>query len=268
MNDVIGTRMKDYEQRNQYFLQKRIPVALRIDGKSFHTFTRGFQKPFDKILMYSMQQTMRYLCENIEGAICGFSQSDEITIILQDYAKLETQPWFNYRTDKLCSIAASMATLYFNRTFEFCRKQMLTNNSLFLPNKINSYEEVMPYFLTISKAASQGALFDARCFNIPEDEVTNLIYWRQIDATRNSIQMVGQAYFSHTELQNKNTSAIQEMLFQKYGINWNDFPTVCKRGAACVKTEEGWQIDLEIPVFKGEGRDYIEKILRNVREVK
>ena len=123
----------------------------------------------------------------------------------------------------------------------------------------------------------KGAMFDARCFNIPKEEVANLIYWRQLDATRNSIQMVGQANFSHNELQNKSCNVIQEMLFQERDINWNDFPTHLKRGSCCVKSEatttcaktvDGqvitwaaerphWEIDLEIPIFKEEGRQYI-----------
>ena len=112
-------------------------------------------------------------------------------------------------------------------------------------------------------------MFDARVFNIPKEEVTNLVYWRQLDATRNSIQMVGQANFSHNELQHKSCNLIQDMLHEQKGINWNNFPTHLKRGSCCVKNVDldeygndwgsGWHIDLDIPIFKGEGRDYIEK---------
>ena len=115
-----------------------------------------------------------------------------------------------------------------------------------------------------------GAMFDARCFNIPE-EVCNLIYWRQLDAARNSIQMVGQANFSHKELQNKSCNDIQDMLMTRKGINWNNFPTYQKRGSCCIKEdyadkENGslrthWIIDKEIPMFKGEDRDYVDKLI-------
>lgn len=136
-------------------------------------------------------------------------------------------------------------------------------------------------------------MFDARCFNIPKEEVTNLIYWRQLDASRNSIQMVGQAYFSHKKLQNKSCNDIQNMLMTQKGINWNDLPTYQKRGSCCVKVnlfienEKGakicfsegcsdpfedeetltgvyrsnWIIDTEIPIFKGEGREYINRLV-------
>ena len=117
-------------------------------------------------------------------------------------------------------------------------------------------------------------MFDARCFNIPKEEVTNLIYWRQLDAIRNSIQMVGQANFSHKELQNKSCNMIQDMLHEQKGINWNDYPTVCKRGTAVIKDgslytsfspedgwHEGWKIDTEMPILKGEDRAYIDDLV-------
>lgn len=120
------------------------------------------------------------------------------------------------------------------------------------------------------RAIKSGAIFDARCFNIPKEEVTNCILWRQQDATRNSIQSVGQAHFSHKQLEGLNTNQIQELLFQEKGINWNDYPTKFRRGSCCIKkyhqtmnqTLRGyWYIDDEIPIFTGEGRDYIEKLI-------
>ena len=118
VHDDLGTRMKEfYENVPKTRLLRRTPVALRIDGKAFHTFTRGFQKPFDPVLMKSMQQTMKYLCENIQGCVFGYTQSDEITLILIDYQKLTSSAWFDYEIQKVCSISASMATMAFNRFF-------------------------------------------------------------------------------------------------------------------------------------------------------
>ena len=261
VHDDLGTRMKEYEKRNQYYLQKRTPVAIRVDGRSFHTFTKGFKRPFDDILMKSMQETAKYMCENMGNAKLAYVQSDEITIILVDYDTLETDCWFNYRTDKLCSISASMATMAFNKFFEANVKNYIRN---IMPNILTPLAE------TYMKAAEKGAMFDARCFNIPKEEVTNLIYWRQLDATRNSIQMVGQANFSHKELQNKSCNDIQDMLHEQKGINWNDYPTVCKRGSACIYTEyanmngshnSGWIIDKEMPILKGENRAYVDDLV-------
>ena len=272
VHDDLGTRMKEYEKRNQYYLQKRTPVAIRVDGRSFHTFTKGFKRPFDDILMKSMQETAKYMCENIQGAKFAYVQSDEITIILVDYDTLETDCWFNYRTDKLCSISASMATMAFNRVFV---KNVDEWGRLTFPNwdEGGTNEEVDVDLLKLNdayqRAIGKGAMFDARCFNIPKEEVTNLIYWRQLDATRNSIQMVGQANFSHKELQNKTCNMIQDMLHEQKGINWNDYPTVCKRGTAIVKVTieserinaSSWIIDTEMPILKGKNRAYVDDLV-------
>ena len=284
VRDDLGTRMKTfYEEIPKTKLMRRCPVAIRIDGKAFHTFTRGFNKPFDEVLIESMQETMRYLCENIQGCVLGYTQSDEITLILVDYKKLNSAAWFDYEVQKMCSIAASMATMAFNRFFMYEYEEF--NRWV---NEGNPTDEDRRLNDIYYDAMCKGALFDARCFNIPKEEVTNLIYWRQLDATRNSIQMVGQAHFSHNELQDKTCNMIQDMLMTKYGINWNDFTTPCKRGTACIRVgkkvtenikrepqpfgedrvtttiiEERpiWVIDKNMPILKGENRQYVDKYI-------
>ena len=256
----FAIRMKEYEKRNRYYLQKRIPVMIRIDGRSFHTFTKGFQKPFDNILIKSMQETMKYMCENIQGCVFGYTQSDEITLVLIDYQKLNTSSWFEYRVDKLCSISASMATMAFNKFFrqnveEYTENYKYVNN--LITNKIIS---------TYWGAVRKGAMFDSRCFNVPKEEVTNFVYWRQLDATRNSIQMVGQANFPYKQLQGKSCNMIQDMLFTERGINWNDLPVVKKRGSACIKDAENyWFIDKNMPILKTtdkvDYRNYVDKLI-------
>ena len=262
----LAKRMKDYEMRDRYFLQKKIPVAIRVDMRAGHTFTRGFKRPFDDIFIKSMQETALYMCQNMGNAKFAYVQSDEITIILVDYDTLETDCWFNYRTDKLCSISASMATMAFNKYF----KKNAREYSYIHDEQLSTIRLTDAY----NRAIEKGAMFDARCFNIPKEEVTNLIYWRQLDATRNSIQMVGQANFSHKELQNKSCNMIQDMLHEQKGINWNDYPTVYKRGTAVIKDgslytgssledgwHEGWKIDTEMPILKGEDRAYVDDLI-------
>ena len=190
----------------------------------------------------------------------------------------------------MCSIAASMATMAFNKFFYEAEQDWYWEDPLVTNLKLPSKENLKEIY---TKALNKGAMFDARCFNIPKEEVTNLIYWRQLDATRNSIQMVGQANFSHKELQNKSCNDIQDMLMTQKGINWNDFPTHLKRGSCCVRkmvdvtTEDtceepewgdpikktivtahyNWVIDTEIPIFKNEGRDYIDNLIFIENEV-
>lgn len=225
MKDELGDRMKSYyENRSKTFLVRRTPVIIRLDGKAFHTFTRGFNKPFDEAMCNAMQETMKYLCENIQGCVLGYTQSDEITLVLIDYQKLTTDAWFDYNVQKMCSVAASMATLVFNRRFQEQIVELSYNGKLDDDELTSSYK----------RSLKTGAMFDARCFNIPKEEVTNCILWRQQDATRNSISSAGQAYFSHKQLEGLNSNQIQELLFQEKGINWNDYPTKFKRGSCCI----------------------------------
>lgn len=279
VNDELGKRMKEYyETIPKTKLMRRTPVAIRVDGKAFHTFTRGFKKPFDEVLIKSMQETMKYLCENIQGCVLGYTQSDEITLILVDYKNLNSSAWFDYEVQKMCSIAASMATMAFNKFFGKYVDEYIESVAALQDFDI---EEERNYVSVLQKAQEKSAMFDARVFNIPKEEVTNLIYWRQLDAARNSIQMVGQANFSHKELQNKSCSMIQDMLMTEKGINWNNYPTHQKRGSCCVKMyqiNEGcweshaedklmpngrtkWDIDTEIPMFKDELRSYVERLI-------
>lgn len=271
VHDDLGNRMKEYyENIPKTKLMRRCPVILRIDGKAFHTFTRGFQKPFDEVLIKAMQETMKYLCENIQGCVLGYTQSDEITLVLVDYKKFTSQAWFDYEVQKMCSIAASTTTMAFNKFFRDNVGDYLYEN----------YDEqyLADYIETLQNAVDKGAMFDCRCFNIPKEEVTNCIYWRQLDASRNSIQMVGQANFSHKELQNKSCNDIQDMLMVQKGINWNDLPIYQKRGSCCVRNhmisepygnrmldknagENEWIIDKNIPIFKGEDRKYIDDLV-------
>ena len=272
IHDELGIRMKEnYENISKTKLIRRTPVAIRVDGKAFHTFTRGFQKPFDDLMVKSMQATMKYMCENIQGCVLGYTQSDEITLILIDYKRLNSSAWFDYEVQKLCSVAASMATMAFNKFFYNMVMEETAGGEF--------TEGISGIHLN---AAYKGAMFDARAFNIPKEEVTNLIYWRQVDAKRNSIQSVGQAYFSHKELDKKSSDMIQCMLFEERCVNWNDYPTHLKRGSCCVKNkiviesdgvvvtaqlrdttanENDWIIDNEIPIFKGEGRKYIDDLI-------
>ena len=263
--DSLGDRMKKYEYVTRTYLTRRTPVIIRIDGKSFHTFTRGFEKPFDDVLIKSMQDTMKELCENIQGCVLGYTQSDEISLVLVDYKKINSSAWFDYNIQKCASVAASMATAYFNKFFDYNLMEYVATETMNHENSSldSKFTQRKSSYL---KASSKCAMFDARVFNIPKEEVTNCILWRQNDATRNSIEMVGHCNFSTKELHKKSCNEIQDMLFTQKGINWNDFPTHKKRGSCCIKKElennkTGWVIDTEIPIFKNEGREYIEKLL-------
>jgi tRNA(His) 5'-end guanylyltransferase len=257
-NDSLGDRMKNnYENRAKTYLVRRMPVIIRLDGKAFHTFTRGLKKPYDEIFHNTMNETMKYLCENIQGCKLGYTQSDEITLLLTDYDTLTTDAWFDNSVQKICSVSASMATMAFNQYFALSYHKFEED----IYEAWNTSDDEFKYCDALRRKM-HSAMFDSRCFNIPEDEVTNCLLWRQNDATRNAIQMLGQCNFSHKELHGKSCNDIQDMLMTNKGINFNDMPTEFKRGVCCRKDENGkWVLDKEIPIFT-QDRDYIEKCFR------
>lgn len=262
--DSLGDRIKEfYENRTKTKLVRRMPVIIRLDGRAFHTFTRGFAKPFDKRMIETMQETTLELCKNIQGCVFGYTQSDEITLVLVDYNDIDVSAWYDYEVQKICSVAASMATLYFNRIFkrkvtEFTNRnyKVMYNPKEFGEELSNSLTELLGAY---NNAIVLGAMFDARCFNVPINDCCNAILWRQQDASRNSINSLGQKWFKPKELEGKNTSQVQDMLMEKYSINWNNLSTVEKRGTAIIKDEnDKWFIDTEMPILKGEDRKYVE----------
>ena len=290
----LDIRMKGYEKVTDQKLIRRMPVIIRLDGRSFHSFTRGFKKPFDDILINSMQQTAMYLCKNVQNCVLAYTQSDEISLLLIDYKDFDTQPWFGNRVQKIVSTSAALASITFKEIFKnniekFGYKNIPdwdmggTNECL-----TDKQQEDLKYIQKLYSAIENKYRgFDSRCFNLSKDEVTNYFFWRQQDCIRNSIQMVGQANFTQNELQNKNTAAIKEMLHEQKNIDFdNDFSTVKQRGSCCIKTyenHEGWEpikdnnerigeircetqrsywiIDKNIPIFKDESRDYINELV-------
>ena len=278
--DSLGDRMKEnYENRAKTYLTRRVPVICRIDGKAFHNFTKGFQKPYDEIFHKAMNETTKYLCENIQGCKFGYTQSDEITLLLTDYDTLTTDAWFGYSVQKMCSVAASMATMAFNKAFSDAVNETYnyytSGKGDMWFGTVEEFDELFDNYF--SKIGS--AMFDARCFNIPMEEVVNSFVWRQQDATRNAIQMLGQCNFSHKELQGKSCNDIQDMLMIQREINFNDMPTEFKRGVCCIKKNTQnviafgeivdtierphWIIDKEIPIFT-QDRDYVERFVEPV----
>lgn len=260
--NTLGTRMKEYEAVSKNHLMRRTPVIIRLDGKAFHTFTRGLDKPFDSDFVTMMQQTMLHLCENIQGCVLGYTQSDEITLVLVDYQNRDSCAWFDNQVQKIASISASMATLYFNRELSEMLRDLeedLAAANYSLPQAHMYETNSKKYDKWYDK--EYRALFDSRVFNLPQYEVINNLIWRQQDATRNSINSVAQSLFSHKELQGISSKDLQDKMLTERGVNWNDYPTHLKRGCCAIKDSEGkWVLDINIPIFT-EDRDYIDRLV-------
>lgn len=240
MNDELGNRMKSYyEDRTRISLPRRTYTIIRIDGKAFHTYTRGLKRPFDSDLIDDMDETACYLCKNIQGAKFGFVQSDEISILMTDFDAIGTDAWFDGNIQKMVSVAASIATSKFNQL------RMLRILSTYEDGRNFAHDFVNQ--ATIKVNPFKLAEFDARVFTIPnKTEVMNYFIWRQQDTVRNSISSVAQTLYSSKELTGKNMSVQQEMIFQK-GINWNDYEPKFKRGRFVFKQEFEVVVDNKLP---------------------
>lgn len=225
--DSLGDRMKgNYENRTRISLPRRTYTIIRLDGKSFHTYTKGLNKPFDEGFVNDMAETTKYLCENIQGCKFGYVQSDEISLLLTDFDTLATDAWFDGNIQKIASVSSSMATAKFNMLRLGETMKLMEKDEIYLkPKGIKEFEKL--------------ATFDSRVFTIPSrTEVINYFVWRQQDAVRNSIQGLAQSKFSHKELEGKNTSVLQEMMFQKDGTNWDKLDDKLKRGSMVVRVNE------------------------------
>jgi tRNA(His) 5'-end guanylyltransferase len=241
MNKTLGERMKEYEAASQSILTIRTPSIIRLDGKAFHTFTRDRGKPFDHNLSLAMQFATQYLVKHIQGCKLGYTQSDEISLLLTDYDSLETEAWFRYNVQKIVSVSASMCTQIFNRHLHAL--DMLDGK----------------------REPPKPAFFDSRVFNLPKEDVCNYFIWRQQDCRKNAITTCAQAYYSHKELHGMKSGDKIGMLANK-GIHFDlDIESMYRRGAAYCRdfpysdiVRECTDCDVNLPDFK-EDRDYVEK---------
>jgi tRNA(His) guanylyltransferase len=224
MHDSLGDRMKrQYEDISRVMLPRRTHTIVRVDGKAFHAYTRKMERPYDKQFMEVMDAVACALCAEMQGSQFAFVQSDEISVLLTDFAKPDTSAWFDGNLQKIVSISASVATAEFNSRQVWGRPH---------------------------------ACFDSRAFTIPDYiEVENYFIWRQKDAERNSIQMLAQHYASHKQLHGKNISEQQDIIHD-HGDNWNDHPAGFKRG----RIAQRHTIELEPPIFT-QDRDYLRRMI-------
>lgn len=277
----LAVRMKQYENLTRFDLDKNLPLIIRIDGNAFHTFTRGFRKPFDKLLKQAMEQTSAYLVERIPGAQMAYHQSDEISILVipNKLSNNEYTTWFSNNLNKIVSITASMATLKFNKVFN----EFVEAINEDFPVDLEIKQEELDIRVKYEESRNNGALFDSRVFTIPKNEVDNYFIWRQQDAIKNSISMVAQSMFSHKSLQGLNGKQMIERMRVEKGIIYEEDYSVSERRGSVIHrlepkefvkeikqyngqvklikfTRSEWGTDLNIPVFR-EDRGYIEKFL-------
>jgi len=225
----LGDRMKAYEANTESRLLPRLPVVIRLDGRSFSKFTKGMKVPFDDNFRGAMIEVTKYLVEQTHAKI-GYTQSDEITLVMYSENIQSGSVLFDGRVQKIASNFASMASVKF-------LMEMLKR----FPEKVDG-DKTLPSF-------------DARVFAVPsKSEASNNVLWRAMDASKNSVSMVAQSVFSHKELQGLNGKEMQFKLLTEKDINWNDFSSNEKQGTFIRKEKVQVKLDEErlakIPVDK------------------
>jgi tRNA(His) 5'-end guanylyltransferase len=241
----LGERMKEYEYDARIFLKRNTHYIIRIDGRSFSKYTKGLDKPFDEELMSDMIETTKYLCQNISLCKFGYTQSDEISLVLTDYDNEVCEPFFGGNVQKIISVVASMATAKFNQ-LRSTRKPKKTRKKN--EQNINTIEQ------------QPIAHFDTRIFVIDDQiEVVNYFMWRQRDAIRNSIAALAQSKFSHKKLENKNGDEMKEMLLQEQNVDWNKISISKQRGTGIVKQYQLWYRETENLKEPGVFKKVVEK---------
>lgn len=272
--DTLDDRMKNaYENRYRMYLPDRIPVIIRLDGKAFHSFTRGLKKPFDALFIKTMQDTMEYLCSNIQGCKFGYVESDEISLCLWNWSRNESDAWFGNNLQKMVSISASMAGVAFNRYWNKNVAEYLSAYESDVTEEEDKYRTIIK-----NKAEMLMPVFDSRAFIIPAEEVHNYFVWRQNDCMRNSIQGLAQSLYSEREINRINTSKLQNKMFSEKGVNWNDYSVVERRGTCIYKVptkviglngevviRNKWTLDTNMPILsKPESREFVtSKVFKN-----
>ncbi len=256
MKDSLGDRMKKYyEDRAKTCLPRRTYTLIRIDGKAFHSYTRGLDTPFDMGLVDSMDFAAIQTCKQIQGAKFAYVQSDEASILTTDFENLASQAWFDGNVQKIVSISASIFTAEFNKFrlmlyFDDQSSGRNISEQFDAGSDLETIKEDIASFANYFPLDLPTAKFDSRTFTIPHPiEVQNYFIWRQKDCVRNSISAVAQSLYSHKELSGKNTNQMQEMIFQK-GINWNNIDDKLKRGRLILKNKETneWE-SIAPPIF-------------------
>lgn len=218
MEQTLGDRMKEYEYVTRNKLTNRVPVIIRLDGKAFHNFTKGFNKPVDDIMARTMKRTTEALCNNVQGVVMGYTQSDEISLVLMNTSNKASELWFNNNISKIISVSASMCTLHFNKFFE---------------EEVKNIDYADPYYSKINTA-----IFDSRAFSIPENDIVNYFIWRQRDCQKNAISSTARTLFSHKSLYGLSGSKmIEKMKEEKDFIYEDKIPLSFRNGVTFIKEE-------------------------------
>lgn len=238
---TLGDRMKEYEKVADAYLIHRMPIIARVDGRAFHSFCKGMEKPYDNLFIALMNSVASYLRENVPDCKIAYVESDEITLCLFPYETFTTVPFFDGRTQKLASVIASMATWKFNKVLNDWANEPLCD----IENMPANYPEIAEKRAWATKYINRMAMFDCRVWNLPREEVLNCLLWRQHDSKRNAILTAGQTWIGKKKIDGMKTTEIIDKL-KEMGIDyWKEIPAYYHYGRTFIpdNSRTKWRFD-------------------------
>ena len=256
-----------YESDSFDFLKRNMPIIIQIRLENYEKFIEKFLKPFDRLYVDSIQETLKHLCENISDCVFGYATEYSYTIVVCPSQNDEHIIGYNYDIQRMSTLAASMATLQFNRIFEKKAKTYVMNGTNF--DKTFKLNAMQVYVSSIEK----GAAFSARCFNISKEGIYEYLHQQQKSCIENGIYEMGKTYLTESELEENSSGRVQFMVYEKEKINFDNYPTDYKRGTACYRKkadfeeseasgqEQIWFIDKNMPMLKKENEEFIEQFI-------
>ncbi len=221
-----------YENINFNFLKRSDMAAVAINGEDFVSYTENFQKPYDNIFLTAMTKTLRYLCASIPDCVFGYTKEFDLYIFFEAPKNYESPSWFDYDTNRIAALTASMATLKYNESFNKTAKSYVLSGNNF--DETRKFTAMQAYV----SAIDNGALFTSKCFNIKKEQIKTYISLLKQQTVENAVRSMGLMYFKETELDGKSSSEIRDMVFDKNGTNFDDYPAAFRCGSACVKNKK------------------------------
>lgn len=234
----LNSRINSYKEMCDYKLLGRVPLVISINGRAFSKVTSLLDKPYCSKFGECILSTMLKICTEIDGAVFAYQHNDEIVVIVRNDQNNDTVPWCDNKIQKITSSVSSIATFHFNKCANAIDLNLLGE-----------------------------PIFISQIFAVPNVmEAINTMVHKQQQNFHTSIQSAClyeflKKYDKATILNMLSGLSVDEkidLLNQECNIDFNQYPIIFRRGAACYKVpkvmsdgtmKNKWAVNHDLPVF-------------------
>jgi len=244
----LKDRISSYEDAYNYSIIQKLPIVVKLNGRSFSKLTSLLNKPFDIQFLNVMQDVCIKVAMDAEGCVFAYSFNDEIILILKNDQSIRTMPWYDNNIQKIASVTSSLASIQF-------------------------FSSAQKYNLNILGAP----VFTSQVFAVPNiTEAVNVLIAKQQQSIQSCISF---ACFYETIKEYDDISLARSTLTQKtidekiellqdLNVDYNSLNPEFKKGFACYKVpkvfdneiKKKWIINNDIPTFSN-NHEFITNIL-------